>query len=525
MSTGLNRRRFLGFSAGGAAAVMLGTGWWDTASADTPKLSGHPFTLGVASGDPAHDSVVLWTRLAVDPLAADGKGGMPDATVPVQYQVAEDENFADVVKASVAFATPELGHSVHPEVHGLRPHRHYWYRFRVGNEISAAGRTRTAPAPGSMPDALRFAYASCANWAAGHYTAYGHLADEDLDLVVHLGDYIYEFGITTARGIRLPSHFATECADLTRYRLQYSLYKTDPNLQRAHAAFAWVNTFDDHEVEDGYAGDRSKPDTEPDQDPAVFLRRRAEAYQAMYENLPLRHTQMPAGPDIRIHRRISYGSLAEFTMLDTRQYRSDQPCEGSSTTCDGRFDPNATMLGAPQREWLLNGLATSSSRWQIIGNQVPMAQTDRNPDPAVTEVWGDPWDGYVVERDAVLSTAPADNLVVITGDRHSNYVMDLKTSYTDPGARVVGTEFVGTSITTGGNGADTLPVGDGYLVANPHMRFCNFQRGYSRVTVTPDQLSNDFRVVPYVNQPGAPVSTRATFVVENGNPGAHIDTV
>lgn len=523
----LGRRRFL-YSAAGSAAVLLGTGGWDIATA-APKLDGQLFTLGVASGDPGHDSVVLWTRLALDPLAADGLGAMPSRKVPVRYQVAEDERFHKVVESGVALAAPELAHSVHPEVRGLRPDREYWYRFRVGSEISPVGRTRTAPPPHARPGRLRFAYASCSNWASGHFTAYGHLADEDVDLVVHLGDYIYENGISyaAARQTQLPSQFAPECTDLTRYRLQYSLTHTDENLQRAHAAFPWLHTFDDHEVEDDFADDHSEPDSEPDQDPEVFLRRRAAAFQAMYENLPLRHAQLPSGPNVRMHRRIRYGRLADITMLDTRQYRTVQACFGSPVECPGRYDPNATILGEEQRDWLLKGLSASSARWQIIGNQVPMAQTDRDPDPDVIQVWGDPWDGYVAEREAVLSTVHrrgVDNLVVVTGDRHSNYVMDLKPDYDDPTSPTVGTEFVGTSVTTGGNGADMLPAGEAYLAANPHLRFCNFQRGYNLVTVTPEQLTHDFRVVQYVDSPGAPISTRATYVVQNGKAGAVVDT-
>ncbi|WP_026875583.1 alkaline phosphatase D family protein [Jiangella gansuensis] len=513
----LDRRRFLGYSGAGAAAVMLGTGWWDTIAYSAPRLPGNPFTLGVASGDPGPGSVVLWTRLAVDPFAQDGLGGMPNATYPVQYQVATDERFANVVKAGTVFASPELGYSVHPEVHGLQPGRHYWYRFRFRNLLSPVGRTRTAPAPGTMPDSFSFAVASCQSYHGGHYTAFQRMAEEDLDLVLHLGDYIYEesYGFSTDHdGNPIPDYMLGECFDLTAYRLQYSLYKSDRHLQAAHAACAWITTFDDHEVEDGWMADASKPDTEPDQDPAVFRQRKAAAFQAMYENLPLRHNQMPAGPDIRVHRRIPYGDLADFTMLDTRQYRSER---------DGRLDPDSTMLGGKQREWLLDGFAASRARWQLIGNQVPMAQLDRDPDEQAESWFADSWDAYVVERDLVLTGAyqrAVENLVVVTGDRHSNYLMDLKADYADPDSPVVGTEIVGTSISSNRDGADMLPVGEGYLLANPHMKFCNFQRGYCRVTVTPDELVNDFRVLPYISRPDAPISTRASFVVENGRPGA-----
>jgi alkaline phosphatase D len=509
MTSRLSRRRFLGYTGASASAVLLGTGLWDVGSASATTTKGYPFTLGVASGDPAPDGVVLWTRLATDPLSPDGKGGMPDKQIPVEYQVATDERFRNVIRAGVAFAAPELGHSVHPEVYGLQPDRTYWYRFRVGAEISPVGRTRTLPVADSAPRQLRFAFASCQSYEAGQYTSHQRMAEEDLDLVLWLGDYIYEKSYvvnpTFHDGTPLPNYLRTECFDLARYRLQYAQYKSDPHLQDVHAKFPWITVFDDHEVQDNWKGAV---------DPVVFRQRQTAAFQAMYENLPLRHTQMPAGPNIRIHRRINYGRLADFTMLDSRQYRS---------AGTGRYDPNATTLGGKQRDWLIEGFSSSQAHWQIIGNQTVMAQTDYNPAPDVTSVSLDSWDGFVIERDAILTAAHergVQNLVVVTGDRHSNYVMDLKTDYNNPDSPMVGSEFVGTSISSNRDGADMLPAGLNYLRANPHMKFCNFQRGYSRVTVTPEELRNDFRVVPYISLPDAPISTRATYVVENGRPGA-----
>ncbi|MEV6288368.1 alkaline phosphatase D family protein [Kribbella sp. NPDC051770] len=523
----VSRRRFLGYGGAGTAAVLLGTGVWDASTTyAVPGRAGNPFTLGVASGDPKYDSVVLWTRLATDPFAVDGKGGMPNKPVRVEYEVALDERFRFVVRRSSVLATPELGHSVHPEVHGLLPDREYYYRFRTGHEVSPTGRTRTTPHPLTTPRNLRFAFASCNAWQDGYFTAYEHLAHEDLDLVVHLGDYLYESGVkTNKRGVETDPRFHTETFDLARYRLQYSLYKSEAPLQAAHAAHPWIHTFDDHEVENNWAGDLSQADTEPDQDPVIFKQRRAQAFQAMYENLPLRHEQMPSGPDIRYHRRLPYGRLADFTILDTRQYRSDQPCgDGDSSTCDGRFDPDNTMLGGKQRKWLLDGFRQSRARWQVLGNQTPMGQTDWTPGPE-THVWLDPWDGYVAERNKVLAAAQDSgvrNLVVITGDRHQNYALELKRDFADPDSRTVGTEFVGTSITSGGDGADSTDQGQQFLAANPHLKFFNSQRGYVRVTVDEHQWRSDFRVVPFVSKPDAPVSTRATYVVEDRRANVHL---
>ncbi|WP_436775316.1 alkaline phosphatase D family protein [Yinghuangia sp. YIM S09857] len=525
----LSRRGFLGISAAGTGAVMLGTGAWSASAAyAAPAGLGHPFTLGVASGDPTHDGVVLWTRLAPDPFAADGRGGMPDRPVRVAYEVAHDPRFRAVARRGSVVATPELGHSVHPEVSGLAPGREYFYRFRVGNEISRVGRTRTAPHPSSMPRRLRFAFASCQAWQDGYYTAYDHLANEDLDLVVHLGDYLYEYGVgTNKRGVVTDPRFHTETVDLARYRLQYALYKAEAPLQEAHARHPWIQTIDDHEVDNNWASDipENRDPKQGNDTTERFLKRRTDAFQAMYENMPLRAGQLPKGPSVRLHRRLPYGRLADFTMLDTRQYRSDQPCgDGGGTTCGDRFDPNRTMLGGKQRDWLLDGFRTSRARWQVLGNQAPMIQTDRNPDPAVTDVWYDPWDGYVAERNRLLAAARdrgVRNLVVITGDRHQNYAADLHLDYADPQSPVVGSEFVGTSITSGGDGYDVGTAGQAFLDANPHMKFFNAQRGYASVTVTPDQWRTDYRVLDYVTRPGSPISTRATLVVQDGMPGVH----
>ncbi|MFL6120974.1 alkaline phosphatase D family protein [Actinophytocola sp.] len=515
------RRQVLGL--GGAAAVLLGTGAWRVAGAFSAPAAGNPFTLGVASGDPTPDGVVLWTRLATDPFAADGAGGMPATPVRVEFEIAHDERFRSVVRRGSVVATPELGHSVHPEIHGLAPDRVYFYRFRAGGEMSPVGRTRTLPPLSANPRQLDFAFASCQAWQDGYFTAYDHIAAEDLDFVVHLGDYIYEYGLgDNKRGVPVAPQFTTEAVDLARYRLQYALYKSEAPLRNAHAAHPFVLTFDDHEVENNWAGDISEKDGEPDQDPAVFRRRRAAAFQAMYENLPLRRAQLPSGPNIRMYRRLRYGRLADLTMLDTRQYRDDQPCgDGDGVNCADRLSPTRTILGAPQRNWVLNGFSRSTARWQILGNQAPMGQTDLAPGPAL-DVSYDPWDGYVAERNRVLAEARdrgVRNLVVITGDRHQNYAWDLKRDFADPASPTVATEFVGTSITSGADGADMTPDGQKLLAANPHMRFFNGQRGYVLVSVNKDRWQSDYRVLHYVTKPGSPVYTRASFVVEDQRPG------
>ncbi|MEW2359467.1 alkaline phosphatase D family protein [Spirillospora sp. NPDC029432] len=525
----VSRRRFIGAGGAGAAAVMLGTGALGSSAAHayTLRRSGL-FTLGVASGDPSPDGFVIWTRLAPEPFAADGKAGMPGRRIRVEYEVAADERFRRIVRRGSAVAAPELGHSVHPEIAGLAPGREYFYRFRAAGEISPAGRTRTMPAASSLPRDLTFAVASCQAWQDGHFTAYDHMAAEDLDLIVHLGDYIYEYEITAnnRRGVPVPPQFGTETFDLARYRLQYSLYKAEAPLQRAHALFPFVHTLDDHEVVNDWADDTVIMGRHPNPDPAEFARRKAAAFQAFYENLPLRRSQLPSGPDIRLHRRLSYGRLADFTMLDTRGHRDIQACSygngtGRTRDCDERLDAARTVLGDQQRRWLLDGFRTSRARWQILGNQMPMGETDWDPGPG-KDVWVDPWDGYAGERNRVLAAAHEHgvrNLVVFSGDRHQNYAVDLKRDYDDADSPTVGSEFVGTSLTSGGDGADIDDLGRTFLSANPHMRFFNAQRGYLSVNVDRRRLRTDFRVLPYVTRPGAPVSTRASFVAEDRRPG------
>ncbi|MGW0181115.1 alkaline phosphatase D family protein [Nocardia sp. NPDC003345] len=523
----LTRRRLLQTGTAAAAALLAGAGMVSSAPFRAPRLLGDPFTLGVASGDPLPDGVVLWTRLAPDPFAPDGLASTARAPVTVEYEVAEDERFRRVAARGSAVATRELAHSVHPEVRGLAPDRWYFYRFRAGGAISPVGRTRTAPAPGARVDRLRFGVASCQHWSSGHYTAYRHLCDEDLDLVVHLGDYIYEMEWARGRaGVEIPAALRAEATDLTGYRLRYAHYKAEPELRAAHAAFPWVCTFDDHEIDNNWAGFDPGAGIDIHLLPALFRRRRAAAFQAMYEHLPLRLAQLPSGPHTRMHRRYTYGGLADLTMLDTRQYRSPLVCgDGANlvTDCPDRFAADRTILGAGQREWLIDGLTRSTARWQILGNQVAMAQSDHDPGPAVV-VGTDAWDGYVADRDAVLAAAAArgrGEMVVLTGDRHENYVADIRGDYRDPGSPVVATEFTGTSITTGRDGADLTPRGRMLLAANSDMKFFNGQRGYLRVEVDERRLRTDFRVVPYIREPGAPVSTRASFVVEHGTPGAY----
>jgi alkaline phosphatase D len=506
-----NRCGFL-IGAGALSGLALTRGLPSHAQTQAPKFTSDPFSLGVASGDPMPDGVVLWTRLAPDPLNG---GGMAPRAVTVKWEIAADEQMKKIVLRGSAVASPELGHSVHVEARGLEPGRWYLYRFMVGDAVSPIGRTRTAPALNAQLDRLRFAFASCQHYEAGFFTAYKHMAEEDLDLVLHLGDYIYE-GAPAANRPR--QHNSPEIISLEDYRNRYALYKSDPNLKLAHAAFPWIVTWDDHEVDNNYANDVP----EDNQSRQAFLERRAHAYQAYYEHMPLLRASLPRGSNMRLYRRLPFGALAEFNALDTRQYRSDQPCgDGNKPPCPEVLNPQATMMGAEQERWLFNNLDKSRALWNVIAQQVMVARWDAAPG-GEQRLSMDKWNAYPAALNRFLNflrDRKPSNPVVITGDIHSNWVADIKADFNDPGSAVVATEFVGTSISSGGDGVDMRPDVERQMGENPHIKFFNGQRGYARCDVNPKRWQTDFRVVAAVTKPDEPISTRASFVVENGKPG------
>lgn len=512
LSNRYRRRSFLvgaGFFTGWAI-----TSQWEPVLARTRFFS-YPFTLGVASGDPLPDSVVLWTRLAPDPLNG---GGMSPRNVVVHWEVALDENMRKVVQRGKTLALADLAHSVHVDVQGLESNRWYWYQFRVGNELSPIGRTRTAPAFNSYIKQLNFAFVSCQDWQNGYYTAYRHIANEDLDLVVHLGDYIYEYGPQTG-GPR--QHNSPEILTLDDYRNRHALYKTDSNLQAVHAAFPWVVTWDDHEVENNYANFIP----EENQSQEAFFQRRANAYKAYYEHMPLRLSSLPNGANMQLYRRLSFGNLAEFNVLDTRQYRTDQPCnDGLKPRCLQAFDDNATMTGTQQEQWLFQGLDKSTARWNILAQQTMLAEYDFDARPELGVFNVDQWDGYVAARQRLLNflnQRQPCNPVVITGDIHSSWVHDLKLDFNNPSSATVGTEFVGTSITSDFPTSFIAPV-QAALSDNPHTKFFDGAfRGYVRCQLTHKQWQSDYRAVSSIIDPNASIRTLASFVVQDGQPGAY----
>ncbi|MGW9303726.1 alkaline phosphatase D family protein [Streptomyces cyaneofuscatus] len=523
---GLDRRRLL--TGAGAVAALAFTmnlpaaGTAAAAELDARRITENPFTLGVASGDPLPGSVLIWTRLAPRPY--EPAGGLPASRVQVTWELAHDEAFRRIVRRGTVTAHAEFAHSVRADVQGLDPGRGYFYRFRTGSWTSPTGRTRTAPAAGTRTSSLTLAAVSCQAYHDGYFTAHRHLAAEDVDVVFHLGDYLYEYAVTATGGARnytdrrLPAHYNRETMTLEDYRLRYALYKSDPDLIAAHAAHPFVVTWDDHETENNYAGEIPENDVPPEE----FLLRRASAYRAYWENQPLRTPQRPTGPDMRLYRRLTFGRLAQFDILDTRQYRSDQAYgDGWRTPGPESEDPARTMTGAAQERWLIDGWRASDATWNVVPQQVTFAER-RDVPAAAYKLSMDAWDGYPASRQRVLAgaeSAGVENLMVLTGDVHVSYAFDLKKDFADPASRTVGTEIVTTSVSSGKDGAERPANWENQTRANPHMKHYNGRRGYALVTLTEKQARADFRTVSAVTTPGAPVTTAASFVTEAGNPG------
>jgi alkaline phosphatase D len=483
-----------------------------------PVFRAYPFSLGVASGDPLPDGVVLWTRLAPDPLEG---GGMAMARVDVGWELARDPLFRNIERTGTATAFPELAHSVHVDVAGLEPGREFWYRFHAGDEVSQVGLTRTAPAAGASTDRLRFAVCGCSHYETGYFTAYRGLAEESFDFVIHTGDYIYESRADGGRNPgRVRQHHGDECYTLVDYRNRYAQYKSDPDLIAAHLSAPFVMSWDDHEVENNYAGDFDENGTPPE----VFLLRRAAAFQAYYEHMPLRAMSYPNGSHMRLYRRLQFGNLIDMSVLDTRQWRSDQACgDGRRTGCAEALDPRRTILGADQEKWLFDNLAAARSRWTVISQQVLSFARDLIHVNPAGRFSMDTWDGYVAARNRLytrIKETRVSNPIVLSGDIHSHYGADLKIDFANPRSETVGVEFTNSSITSGGDGSEVNAEWNPSRADNPHIRFHSNRRGYIACTATPATMRADFRVVDRVTTPDQPIRTAGSLIVEAGHTGA-----
>ncbi len=482
-----------------------------------------PFALGVASGDPDSTSVVLWTRLLTS--AEQAPTGL-DYRVAVD--IARDQNFAELVHSSVQDAPAALGNSVHVLATDLDPDSWYWYRFRAGDHTSTSGRTRTVPASGDTT--LRFGFSSCQNWESGTYAAHRHLADADLDLFVWLGDYIYEYGpgnggVVSSAGRRL--HNSPEVTTLDGYRSRYALYKSDPHLQAHHAARPWLITWDDHEVDNNHAGLA----TEDAQDRAAFEQRRLAAHQAWWENTPVRLDPPSPEGDFTIYRSTSWGSLVDLHLLDGRQYRDPQPTDGEPLILPGvgdlgvrllgptATDPTHTMLGAEQRAWLEQQVATSTAAWNVLGNQVYMHGLNAFPGevPATNT---DTWDGYFGERKALLEalTATSDNLVILSGDFHAASGGDVRADPFDLETPVLATEFMAPAISSAfpENLRSLAPL---VLGINPQVRHFSPENGFMICEVTDTAWTTEIHLLADRTSESSAISIDTTLRVNAGAPG------
>lgn len=482
-----------------------------------------PFQLGVASGDPAPDGFVIWTRLAPEPFQANG--GMPMVPVLVRWEVASDPQFRTIVARGDAVAHPELAHSVHVEVAGLQPDRPYHYRFTCGREQSMAGRGQTLPMPGARKDRLRFVAAGCQHYEEGHYTAWRHIAGEEIDFVFHYGDYIYE-GRGTGPGPRLMNgrpfsplreHIGDEIYSIDDYRRRYALYKSDHDLQAAHAAAPWFVSFDDHEIDNDWANDRDQDGTAPE----IFLFRRAMAMQAYYEHMPLRRSSMPVGAHMRMFRHARFGDLMDAWFLDTRQYRSDQITETGGLMTGGVLAPDRTMLGDLQEKWLFSAMVKSDTRWQLIAQQVMLMMLEQKPaDGGPVTYSMDQWSGYPQARQNLLdhiSTHRLNNVMTVSGDAHRHFAGDVLGNRGE--GPIITSEYLATSITSGSDG---IGEGDAYhrsVQHNPCLKTVIDRRGYLLCDVNRETWRGDLKILDEVMKDNGRLSIHKSYVTERGKPG------
>ena len=500
-----------------------------SATAAPPRWRVDPFGLGVASGEPRSDSLVLWTRLYPGPPRpgqsasdedlnahmAHTSGGASERPLTVIHEVFADAACRQRVRQGSTSTSAELGWSVHVQVRGLEPNRSYWYRFRCGDATSRVGHTRTAPAAEARTDRLRLALASCQHYEQGWFAAHADIANQPVDAVLFVGDYIYESSNTK---FRLRPHTGGVPHDLAAYRERHALYKLDPDLQACHAAHPWWCTWDDHEVDNDYAALNDRRHS----DPTLFRARRAAAYRAYFEHMPI----WPLGPGEnlhRIHRHWSWGDLADVWMLDCRQYRSPQPCAdplrgGGRVTvgCDERNLPDRTMLGAEQEHWLADGLATARRRWRVVAQSTQLSSTGVSA-PMGRSIYTDGWDGYATARSRLmtdLASGESRNVVVLGGDVHQNVAALLRASPNDPSSAPTAVEFVCTSISSRGMSAGML---EKIRRDNPDIVFARSdERGYALVDMERDHVTTRFRTTPFPARPGALLAEQAAFRVAHG---------
>lgn len=501
----LTRRRFLITSG---AVITL------TPALVRASSVNYPFKLGVASGSPRDTSVILWTRLAPEPLRG---GGMPVGQVEVRYRVCSDEAMSKAVRDGVVTTSDAKAHSVHLKLEGLKPGHDYWYQFYLGDAESPVGRTRTSNA---KAETATFALASCQHYETGHFAAFADMASWAPDCVIHVGDYMYEGGISdlgprtrevagkTVTSTIVRQHNSAETTTLWDYRNRYALYRSDPHLQAAHAASPWIIAMDDHEVDNNWAG--YVPQDPWAQTELEFRVRRIAAFQAFYEHMPLEHPPTINGLDsqLKMHDVYRFGP-AQVHLLDTRQYRTNQICSDgfhADKPCSDLLDKKRTMTGESQEKWLFQQLDRSTAPMNILAQQTWFAPYYYSGDSENPDTNMDQWDGYPVQRQKIIDKlATVANPVVLSGDWHCANSATIHKQPGDAKSSKVGHEFATTSISSGCPWAHRLEAAKDF---NPHVNYNNGrQRGYLRGTASSNNWKSEFRVVADITQADSAVST------------------
>jgi len=511
----LSRRGLLLGLGTGTAAMGAGR----AALAD-PVFAEYPFQLGIAAGDPSSDGFVIWTRLAPRPLEIGN--GMPSAPMPLKWEVATSPGFGTIARSGEVIARPELAHAVHVEVEGLEPNREYFYRFIAGRERTATGRAKTAPEAGAATAQARFGVVGCQAYEQGFYTAHRKAAEERLDFIYCYGDYIYEgrgnrtFNGPAGTSENARQHIGGEIYALDEYRRRYAQYKMDTDLQASHASTAWYVTWDDHEIDNNWVSALDQDGTPPE----IFMLRQQAAMQAFYEHMPMRRSAFPRGSATQLYRHAAWGDLLDLNLLDTRQYRTNQPCEDAwASTCAGVSAADAQVLGQAQEAWLYQNLDRSRAHWKVLAQQVMVMDLDRKegPEPGYNL---DTWAGYSIPRARLLRRLKdrrIGNTIVLTGDEHQNYAGELHLDGRNPEGAPIASEFVTTSISSSGDGQDQRADGRRIQADNSFLKFNNAQRGYVVCDVTPERWQTEFKVLDKVSERGGTLTTRAKFAVASGD--------
>ena len=517
--TDLTRRELVGGGFAGAGAVLLTGSPFLAAAArrDARRrrlVRGARFSHGVASGAPTEHGAVLWTR-----LTGIERGGY------VGYEIAADRGFDRVLARGRAVSSPKRDYAAERAIRSpkLKPGQDYWYRFFTADRSSVPGRFRTALPPDSR-EPVRIGFFSCQKWHHGYYTAQRGLAqEEDLDLVVSLGDYIYEEPAENPKVAERKDQTGAlrdgDVQSLPEYREKYRLYQSDRDLQAMHARHAVIPIWDDHEAEDDYAGEH---EGDPLRERRVsFEERKRAGYRAFFESLPI---QPRRDDPFRIYGSQRVGQTDIFT-LDTRQYRDALACP-SVTPCPQGEEPGRSILGEAQREWLKGALAASDAPWKVLANQVMMMTLDV---PTGVPINADQWDGYASERQELLEHVldnDVKDITVLTGDIHTFFAGTVTTTG-DAAGQPAATEFVGGSITSSGIAEDLEKRGvprdteggqeRGLRGMNPHITYAHLSaKGYGVLEARTDELLVTYRSPETVLEPKSKVNTLAQFRVARG---------